>query len=446
MSQHPNLDDRHRSSVPGSRHRRSAPSCDCCRRRRGWSGRMLVSGSWSSEESDRRTSRVDRRSDIPGGVRDRQSPGCDRRSGWVCPCRRATGWRRSRRRSTARSRGRAISVENHDRDESWSFRNHVEPILTKQGCNSGACHGAAAGKNGFRLTLRGYAPEIDHAVLTRQALGRRIVKTAPAGEPAAAQADRRDRAWRWGPVRDRLARIPGDRRMDRRRDAGALRRRPGDPLAPDLHPAAVRMEPGQGQQVLVQAAYSDGRVEDVTHWAKFSSTDEGVVTVDDAGRFKVSGRGEAYVSVWFASRVGRVTVTVPFDTKLDPDVFAKAASQEPDRREEPRQAGRPADSTVAGCRRRRVPPSGLPRRDRHLASRRARSKPSSTIATRTNAPSWSTGCSRARSSSITGRTSGRTFCWSRRGSCRPRRCGRSTSSCGRAWRRTCPGTGSPARS
>lgn len=73
----------------------------------------------------------------------------------------------------------SISVEDHDRDEPWSFRNHVEPVLTKQGCNAGACHGAAAGKNGFRLTLRGYAPEIDHAVLTRQALGRRVVKTAP---------------------------------------------------------------------------------------------------------------------------------------------------------------------------------------------------------------------------------------------------------------------------
>ena len=54
------------------------------------------------------------------------------------------------------------------------------PVLTKTGCNSGACHGAAAGKNGFRLTLRGYGPEVDYDVLTRQALGRRIVKTAPA--------------------------------------------------------------------------------------------------------------------------------------------------------------------------------------------------------------------------------------------------------------------------
>src|SRR5207237_313737 len=44
----------------------------------------------------------------------------------------------------------------------WSFRNHVIPVLTKMGCNSGACHGALAGKNGFKLTLRGYDPDTDY--------------------------------------------------------------------------------------------------------------------------------------------------------------------------------------------------------------------------------------------------------------------------------------------
>ncbi len=73
----------------------------------------------------------------------------------------------------------AVSVEESGRDEPWSFRHHVEAVLTRQGCNAGACHGAAAGKNGFRLTLRGYGPEIDYATLTRQSLGRRVVKTAP---------------------------------------------------------------------------------------------------------------------------------------------------------------------------------------------------------------------------------------------------------------------------
>ena len=91
-----------------------------------------------------------------------------------------------------------------------------------------------------------------------------------------------------------------------------------------LYPASARLKPGQVQQVLVQATYSDGRVEDVTHWARFNSTDETVAAVDDDGRLKVTGMGEAFVSVWFASLVGRMTVTSPYETKLDPRVFAAA--------------------------------------------------------------------------------------------------------------------------
>src|SRR6185312_1221312 len=48
----------------------------------------------------------------------------------------------------------------------WSFRNHVIPLLTRAGCNSGACHGALAGKGGLKLSLRGYDPESDYFVLT----------------------------------------------------------------------------------------------------------------------------------------------------------------------------------------------------------------------------------------------------------------------------------------
>ncbi len=52
-------------------------------------------------------------------------------------------------------------------------------MLTKAGCNQGACHGALAGKNGFKLTLRGYDPDVDYDTLTRQSVGRRVSLADP---------------------------------------------------------------------------------------------------------------------------------------------------------------------------------------------------------------------------------------------------------------------------
>ena len=63
--------------------------------------------------------------------------------------------------------------------QSVSFRNDVMPVLSKAGCNAGTCHGNANGKGGFKLSLRGYAPEDDHFVLTRQALSRRVNTVEP---------------------------------------------------------------------------------------------------------------------------------------------------------------------------------------------------------------------------------------------------------------------------
>src|SRR6516225_9691176 len=61
-----------------------------------------------------------------------------------------------------------------DPARSPSSLNDVMPLFTRLGCNQGACHGKGSGQNGFRLSLRGYAPEWDHAWLTREYSSRRI--------------------------------------------------------------------------------------------------------------------------------------------------------------------------------------------------------------------------------------------------------------------------------
>src|SRR5947207_14940990 len=72
-----------------------------------------------------------------------------------------------------------VSAQPDAKPTAPSFVNDVEPILTRLGCNQGACHGKSAGQNGFRLSLRGYAPEWDHGWITREFATRRINPTTP---------------------------------------------------------------------------------------------------------------------------------------------------------------------------------------------------------------------------------------------------------------------------
>src|SRR5437867_4210791 len=54
------------------------------------------------------------------------------------------------------------------------FVRDIEPLLGKAGCNAGTCHGSAKGKNGFKLSLRGYDPEFDYQALINDLSGRRF--------------------------------------------------------------------------------------------------------------------------------------------------------------------------------------------------------------------------------------------------------------------------------
>ena len=147
----------------------------------------------------------------------------------------------------------------------------------------------------------------------------------------------------------------------------------------------------------------------MTRWAKFASTDETVVKVDDAGRVTVEGHGEASITVWYASQVADdVTITVAL-----PD-------RDRSRRSSPTPRGRtPIDEkNLAKLESLRIPPSpdcgdaaflrrAYARRDRHAADGRGGRRRSSPTAIPRSGRSSSIGCSQARNTSITGRTSGR---------------------------------------
>src|SRR5580693_8565908 len=61
-----------------------------------------------------------------------------------------------------------------------TFERDVEPILTRAGCNAGACHGKARGQNGFALSLLGFDPAHDYDAIVKDAGGRRVSRLMPA--------------------------------------------------------------------------------------------------------------------------------------------------------------------------------------------------------------------------------------------------------------------------
>jgi len=215
-----------------------------------------------------------------------------------------------------------VRVKNSQTPYTWSFRNDVMPVMTKVGCNQGACHGALSGKSGFKMTLRGYDPDLDYDTLTRQAIGRRVDPMEPAHslmllKPTMAVPHGGGRRF-------------GTDSLEYKILSGWIAEGTPRPRDTDLQvaglevfPAAARLAPGAEQQLVVQAKYSDGQYRDVTRWVKFSSSDEGVASVDDLGHVKMNGEGQAAITLWYSSRVLYARVSVPYPNKVDAAVYEK---------------------------------------------------------------------------------------------------------------------------
>ena len=214
-----------------------------------------------------------------------------------------------------------VSVDQADSELSPSFRNHVLAVFAKAGCNSGACHGALAGKGGFRLSLRGYDPATDYQTIVTQARGRRIELADPGrslilAKPTGAlphkgglrfETDSRE----YKVIADWIARGTAPPSDD---DATVER--------VEILPEAVQLSEGDEQDFIVRAHYSNGRVEDVTRWVKFSSSNESVASVDQNGRVSVVGPGAGAVTGWFASQTVISRITCAFPNDIPRDVYA----------------------------------------------------------------------------------------------------------------------------
>jgi len=203
-----------------------------------------------------------------------------------------------------------VTVSGQGTPQLLSFEHDALAALTKQSCNSGACHGSPSGKGGFRLSLRQFDPVLDQLTLIREDLGRRTNVMSPDESLLLAKP---------------LMKVPhgGGQKIYKTDPAYvALRDWIAQGCRPDPAgaPRCVRIEaypptgrvlrwPAHTQQFAVVAHFSDGSRRDVTELACFDSSDTEVATVTPGGFVTAANRGETAVVVRYLEHVETSLIT-----------------------------------------------------------------------------------------------------------------------------------------
>jgi len=192
------------------------------------------------------------------------------------------------------------------------FVRDIMPILSKAGCNAGTCHGSAKGKNGFKLSLRGYDSEFDYHSLINDLSGRRFNRVAvdeslmllkPTGEvPHEGRQAIKPNSKEYKLLRQWIA--EGAKFEDVNE---------GRAVSLEIIPPAVNLSlPGMAQHMIVLARYKDGAVRDVTRDAVLSSSNSDVAEVKQAVVTAIR-RGEAAVLIRYEGLYATQEITVMGD-------------------------------------------------------------------------------------------------------------------------------------
>jgi len=190
-----------------------------------------------------------------------------------------------------------------------SFVRDVEPILNKVGCTQGTCHGAAKGKNGFKLSLRGYDPEFDYRALINDLSGRRFNRTEPAQslmllKPTA-------QVPHGGGLRLEIGSAYYNTILQWITEGTDF----GDPVSAtvtklEVTPPEILLDkPGPKQQLTVTAQYADGSSREVTKDAIYSSNTPTIADVNDAGLVTSIRKGEAAMLIRYEGKLAVINVT-----------------------------------------------------------------------------------------------------------------------------------------
>ncbi len=205
-----------------------------------------------------------------------------------------------------------LAIKDAATDRPVSFKLDVMPTFLKAGCNSGSCHGAARGKDGFRLSLFGYDPDGDYQRITREIATRRVNLAVPSDSLMVAKAVGavpHTGGVRYAPESEMNQAVVRWLTAGAPQDAAAV----ATPVSLEILPRQAVLE-GEGaqQQMTVRAKYSDGTDRDVTSLALFMSNNDNSAKIGDDGRVVAGKRGEAFVMARFATfTVGSQVIVIP---------------------------------------------------------------------------------------------------------------------------------------
>jgi hypothetical protein len=228
-----------------------------------------------------------------------------------------------------------VTVKNLDQQKLVSFRHDVIAALNVGGCNSGACHGTPSGKNGFKLSLRGYDPAADYLQLTHDVFGRRTDNLGADANLIYLKA--LGRVPHEGSVRFPESSVPA-----KMMHAWISQGLQDDPKTlPELKKvevfpgARLLNSPVRWQQLSVRAFLGDGSDRDVTRLTVFSSSDPNIASVSTSGLVEFNQSGEVAILCRYLNELVAVRLTYlqpkpgfqwtnpPENNYIDKFVFAK---------------------------------------------------------------------------------------------------------------------------
>ncbi len=204
---------------------------------------------------------------------------------------------------------------------SIDFENDVMPVLTKFGCNSGACHGKARGQNGFQLSLLGFDPNFDYEALVTESRGRRVFPFAP--EKSLLLTKPSGKSPHGGGMRLPID-SEGYQILARWVETGMPRRIEGTPKLQKIivTPTDQVLTYDANLQLSVIAHYSDGSTRNVTEMSDYQSNESGIAQIDEQGYITVSNIvGEAAIMARYMGQIDVCNVAVPRPEKISADVY-----------------------------------------------------------------------------------------------------------------------------